>query len=88
MVYQPISLERHNDIDVAWMTLQISCWAMTYLGARGVGDAVRQALQREKRVMSGIEVIQIIVENETEDYYSECDWYRLIQDYKIIYREA
>jgi hypothetical protein len=86
--YDIISIERQHLIDFATMYIQYTSVATTHLGARALSDAVRKALQREKRVISGIEVTQISVDDEQgvvfDQGYGE---YYTQTTYKVNYRE-
>lgn len=67
--------------------IQYTCVATTYLGAEALLTAFRNALQREKRIMSGIEVMQISVDEdigpEVDDIAGE---YYSIITFKVNYR--
>lgn len=86
--YDIISIERQHLIDFATVYIQYTSVATTHLGARALSDAVRKALQREKRVISGIEVTQISVDDEQgvvfDKDYGE---YYIQTTYKVNYRE-
>lgn len=86
--YDIISIERQHLIDFATAYIQYTSVATTHLGARALSDAVRKALQREKRVISGIEVTQISVDDEQgvvfDKDYGE---YYIQTTYKVNYRE-
>lgn len=86
--YDIISIERQHLIDFATAYIQYTSVATTHLGARALSDAVRKALQREKRIMSGIEVTQISVDDEQgvvfDKDYGE---YYIQTTYKVNYRE-
>ena len=86
--YDIISIERQHLIDFATVYIQYTSVARTHLGARALSDAVRKALQREKRVISGIEVTQISVDDEQgvvfDQGYGE---YYTQTTYKVNYRE-
>lgn len=86
--YDIISIERQHLIDFATVYIQYTSVATTHLGARALSDAVRKALQREKRIMSGIEVTQISVDDEQgvvfDKDYGE---YYIQTTYKVNYRE-
>ncbi len=86
--YDIISIERQHLIDFATVYIQYTSVARTHLGARALSDAVRKALQREKRVISGIEVTQISVDDEQgvvfDKDYGE---YYIQTTYKVNYRE-
>lgn len=86
--YDIISIERQHLIDFATAYIQYTSVATTHLGARALSDAVRKALQREKRVISGIEVTQISVDDEQgvvfDKDYGE---YYIQTTYKVNYKE-
>jgi len=87
ITYARISGNRHHNIDVAYHTFQFDCWATSYGGAQDVAEVLRVALQREKRFMSGIEVIQCIYQNQTDFYEDDVKLHRASVDFRIIYRE-
>lgn len=82
-----VSGGRHHDIDVAFPRFQFSCWALTKATARAVADTLRSVLQRYKGVMGGVEVIQIVCENELDFFDAETKLHHIPVDFKIIYRE-
>lgn len=86
--YDIVAINRHHSIDFAWASIQYTSVAKTHLGARALADAMRKALQREKRVISGIEVTQISLEEERGPFYDEqFDEYYIQQTFQINYRE-
>lgn len=87
--YDIISIQRHHNIDFAWASIQFTLVDKTHLAVRQLADVFRKALQREKRVISGIEVTQISIEEEQGPIYDEqLGEYYVLQTYKINYREA
>ncbi len=87
--YDIISIQRHHNIDFAWASIQFTLVAKTHLASRQLADVFRKALQREKRVMSGIEVTQISVEDEQGPIHDEqLGEYFILQTYQINYREV
>ena len=86
--YDIISIQRQHLIDFATAYIQYTSVATTHLGARALADAVRKALQREKRVISGIEVTQISVDDEQGVVFDQGFSEHYIQTtYKVNYRE-
>jgi hypothetical protein len=86
--YDIINIERQHLIDFATMYIQYTSVATTHLGARALSDAVRKALQREKRVISGIEVTQISVDDEQGVIFDQgFNEYYIQTTYKVNYRE-
>ena len=76
-----------HDIDVSSVYFQFDSWALTYIAAVELASQVRKALQREKRVLSGINVIQGVYLNEDYNYESDTKLHLVSSDFKIIYRE-
>jgi hypothetical protein len=76
-----------HDIDVTSVYFQFDSWAMTYIGVVELADEVRKALQREKSVLSGINVIQGVYQNEDYNYEPDTKLHHVASDFKIIYRE-
>lgn len=79
---------RHHDIDVASPRFQFDCWALTKTQSIQLADEVISALQRERNVLSGIEVIQGVYLNEFDLDEPDTKIYHRAVDFKIIYREA
>lgn len=50
------------------VSLQIASWAMTYEGARELGDEVRLALDGNTGTLSGVTIQDIRLVSETDDY--------------------
>ena len=86
--YDIISIERQHIIDFATTYIQYTSVAATHLVVRALSDAVRKALQREKRVISGIEVTQISVDDEQGVVFDKTfnEYYQPIT-YKVNYKE-
>ena len=76
-----------HDIDVTSVYFQFDSWALTYIAVVELANQVRKALQREKRVLSGINVIQGVYQNEDYNYESDTKLHHIASDFKIIYRE-
>lgn len=86
--YDIIAIERQHLIDFATMYIQYTSVATTEKEVRTLSNVVRKALQREKRIISGIEVVQISVEEEGEVFDQESPyWCYQPVTYKVNYRE-
>ena len=82
-----VSGPRHHDISVAFPRYQFSCWAETGKEAQEVATVLREALQRFKGIMGGLEVIQIVFLNELDFLEPPVGLYQVQIDFKVIYRE-
>ena len=71
---------------------QFDCWALTYLGARAVAEALRLRLDGFKGLIGGSparhDIQGVFFETEREFYESETKLYRHSGDYFIHYRES
>jgi hypothetical protein len=82
-----VSNPRHHHIDVAYPRFQFDYWALTYSQAVELANEGRLALQREKGIFTGINVIQGVYLGEESLYEQDTKLYRISQDMKIIYRD-
>jgi hypothetical protein len=81
-----VSNFRHHDIDVASPRFQFDVWSLSYIQAVQVANEIRLALQRERAVMSTIEVIQGVYLNEIDLYEPDTKLHHIALDMKILYR--
>lgn len=91
VTYQRISADRESamgaDIDLVWARMQISSWAATYSEAKALARQVRLALQRWGGTAAGVVVDEVFILNEIDRYEDEVEIHRVIQDFKMWYRE-
>lgn len=69
---------------------QITCWATTPSGARGVSDAILDALDHYSGTMGGgggVNVLSSFEDNAQDDYDPEFKKFKRILDYIITYQE-
>lgn len=81
-----ISNIRQHDLDIGSVYYQFDCWSLTYIQSVELSNEIRLALQREKRVISGIPIIQGVFLNETDMYENDTKIFHVALDVKIIYR--
>lgn len=87
--YDVLSIERSHLIDFAWATIQYTLVAETHLGVRQLADVIRAALQRERRIMSGVSVEQIALTEEVGPMLDpDLGAYYVQQVYQVNYREV
>lgn len=92
VVYQHISGVREtafgDDPGIARARIQVAAWSDEYSEARQVAEAVRQGLQRYRGTVGGVEVLDVFVEADFDQYDEEALRYGAILDYQVIHREA
>lgn len=88
VAYLEVSGVRHHDIDVGFPRVQFSVFSAKYTEAKAVAAAIRNELRRYSGQMGEYRVIQIVAENEYEQYERDTKLYHVALDLKIIYREA
>jgi len=91
LTYMQVSNPVHHDVDIAYPRMQISSWAEDYADAKGLYNAVKEAMQRYKGVMgggSGVKVTQVVFLNSFDAYNQLTGIWHIPSDYKIIYREV
>ena len=77
----------NNDINLAHTYLQIDIWSLTYTGAVKLAKVLRDTINREKRVISGIGIKQISYENEGYVYEPDTKLHHIDVSFKILYFE-
>jgi hypothetical protein len=86
--YQKISETRlHNmgqDSGTRMVRGQVNCWAETYADARSLAEEVEGRLSRFSGTVNGVEVVDIILNNEIESYMKDSKSRRIMQDYTFI----
>lgn len=88
IAYLKISGVAHHGIPVAYPRYQFSVFSPRYGEAETIAGYIRDALQRYKGDLGGIEVIQGVWEGSRDMYESDTKLYHIATDFKIIYREA
>lgn len=76
-----------TDPGQAWARIQVCSWATLHGEARVLAEAVRAALQRWRGTVAGVEVEDSFLINELDRYEDEREIHRVLQDYRIWYRE-
>lgn len=87
VAYLCVSGVRHFDIDVAYPRYQFSVFSSRYLEAKEIAAEIRNILQRFKGKMGNTTIIQVIFQNEYENYEKDTKLYHIAIDFKFIYRE-
>lgn len=82
-----VSRPSHHDIEVAYPRIQFSIFSARYIEAKEITSELRGILQRFKGRMGETNIIQIVYENEYENYESDTGLYHIAIDFKIIYWE-
>lgn len=93
LVYQRISaLPRISafgvDAGIAQPRFQVTAWAATYAAAKGAATAVRQALQRYRGTVLGVEILDVFVELDEDLRDDEAKLYGALTDFRVDHREA
>jgi hypothetical protein len=81
-----ISNIRQHNLDIGSVYYQFDVWSLTYIQSVEISNEIRLALQREKRVISGVTMIQGVFLNEQDFYESDVKIFHVALDFKIIYR--
>lgn len=91
ITYQRISATRTPamgaDSDAAYARFQVSSWSSTYSGAKALAAQVQDALQRWSGTAGGTTVLEVFLLNELDIYEDETKYHRVIQDYRVWFRE-
>lgn len=82
-----VSGVRHHDIDVAFPRIQMSIFSKRYVEAKEISNRIVDCLRRFKGQMGNTSVLQIVFENEYDQYEPDTGLYHIAIDFKIIYRE-
>jgi hypothetical protein len=92
VVYQRISGERVRSHDgpsgLGRGRFQISSWDDDYAGAKSLAEQIRYALDRSPRYTFGsLSNVSALLRMELDDYDPQTGYYRIIQDYQLLYPE-
>lgn len=87
VAYLSVSGVRHHDIDVAFPRYQFSVFSPRYTEAVEITELIRYILQRFKGKLGNSNIIQIVHENQYENYEKDTKLYHIAIDFKIIYWE-
>lgn len=88
-----VSSVRHSahgaDTGVAEARVQIACWGAADIDAKDVKEQVRAALQRHRATVAGVELLDILVEDERDLEFDEpTRSYGTSIDFRVFYRES
>jgi len=91
ITYQTISSVRTHamgqDSQVVRVRMQVNCWGRTYAEAHALARQVTTQLSRFKGEVSGITVLDVLLDNELDTYESDTQTRRVIQDYSLFLTE-
>lgn len=76
------------DPNIQSLRLQVSCWASQYSQAKTLAKAVRDALSRHRATAESDEFLDVLVDNEIDDFDPETEVYQVVVDLLVWYREA
>lgn len=88
ITYQQISSGRMRamgkDGPLIRARVQLNSWGSSYAQARTLAGEVEDMLNRFRGIVSGLNILDILIENEIETFESETEARRVIQDYTIM----
>lgn len=84
VAYLNVSGVRFHDIPVGFPRYQFSIFSKGYIEAKSIANEMRDILQRFKGDMGESKIIQIVFENEYENYENDTKLYHVTIDFKII----
>lgn len=82
-----VSRPSHHDIDVVYPRIQFSIFSSRYIEAKEIASEIRGILQRFKGKMGNTNIIQVVFENEYENYENDTKIYHIALDFKFIFWE-
>lgn len=92
LVFQRVAATRETafgaDPGLARARMQVTAWADRYATAKAVATAVRQALQRYRGTLLGVEVLDVFVELDQDVPDDEVQLFGVLTDFSVIHREA
>lgn len=92
VVFQRISAPRvsafGSDSGIARPRFQVTSWGETYASAKAVATAVRQALQRYRGTVLGVEILDCFVDTDQDLVDDEVKLFGVATDFFIPHREA
>jgi len=87
MAFFVVSNPSHHDINVSFPRIQFSIFSTRHSETKEISKFLKDSLNRFKGKLGNTDVIQIVYQNEYENYESDTGLYHLASDYKIIYWE-
>lgn len=93
LVYQRVAAPPREtafgtDPGIARPRFQLVAWATSYATAKAVATAVRQALQRYRGTVGGVEILDIFVEFDEDLHDDEVHLFGALTDFSVIHRES
>lgn len=92
LVYQRIAATRETAFGanpgIARARIQLTAWGPTYASAKAVATAVRQALERFRGTVLGVEFLDVFVETDADLRDDEVLLDGVATDLQVIHREA
>lgn len=67
--------------------LQLDVWGRTYADVRGLAAEAFARLNRYRGSVAGVEVLDVLLDNERETYEMDVDLRRVTQDYTLFLSE-
>jgi hypothetical protein len=90
--FQQISATRTHamgsDGPLVRVRVQVNSWGRTYADARTLAGEVLTRLNRFKGESGGIQVLDVLLDNELDTYEMDADVRRVVQDYTIFVEES
>lgn len=84
VAFLAVSRPSHHDIDVAYPRYQFSVFSSRYIESKEIAAEIRAILQRYKGEMGNSKIIQVVFENEYENYEKDTKLYHIAIDFKFI----
>jgi hypothetical protein len=90
--FQQISAARTHamgsDGPLVRVRMQVNNWGRTYADARTLAGEVLARLSRFKGTSAGIQILDVLLDNELDTYEMDAEARRVIQDYTIFVEES
>lgn len=85
--YQQVSAVRTHamgqDGQITRVRMQVNAWGKTYADARALAGQVLTQLSRFKGTTGGVQVLDVLLDNELDQYEDTSQTRRVIQDYTL-----
>jgi hypothetical protein len=87
ITYQQVSAVRlhamGDDSTIVTARVQINSWARTYAEVRTLANEVEALLSRFRGTVGGLQVLDVLLDNEIELYESDTQTRRVVQDVTV-----
>lgn len=88
VTYQQVSAVRTHamggDSPIVRVRMQVNSWGSTYATARTLAGEVESRINRFRGIAGGVNVLDVLLDNDVETYESETQLRRVMQDYTIL----